>query len=118
MKQGHHEYIIKHDLFNMKLYLIKEDGTDHYKIGITKQPIINRVRQLQTGCPHKIVLVDYYETNDKKLEQLVHARLKSFNTSGEWFNLPLDEVITFKKTCREVEEQLAYLRKHNHFFQK
>ena len=101
----------------MKIYLIKEDHTNHYRIGITKQLISKRIKQLQTGCPHKITLVDYYETTDKKLETMVHGRLKKFQINGEWFDLPLEEVITFKATCRDTEEQLKYLRKENYFFQ-
>jgi hypothetical protein len=100
----------------MKLYLIKEDSTNRYKVGITKQPIYKRMKQLQTGNSNEIVLVDYYDTDDKKLEQMVQGRLKKYQTQGEWFELPLDEVICFKKLCREVEEQLKFLRKENYFF--
>lgn len=99
----------------MKIYLIKEQDTNYYKIGITSLPIEKRIKQLQTGNAHHITLIDFYETKYKKVEQFVHGKFMHFKVKGEWFDLPLDEVIQFKRTCRCCEEEYLYLKEHNHF---
>lgn len=99
----------------MKIYLIKESDTNYYKIGFTNKLIEMRIKELQTGNPHKITLIDYYETNHKKLEQFIHGKFRKFKVMGEWFDLPLEDVITFKKICRECESDYLYLKEHNHF---
>jgi hypothetical protein len=99
----------------MKIYLIKENDTNYYKIGVTKQPIYNRIKQLQTGNAHQITLVDFYETAYKKVEKFLHGKFKKYKVGGEWFDLPLEEVIRFKRSCRECEESYLFLKENNHF---
>lgn len=36
------------------VYIISAAGTDNFKIGMTKQPILNRLNALQTGCPLRL----------------------------------------------------------------
>ena len=102
----------------MKIYLIKEEGTDNYKIGRTSRNINNRLKELQTGSSNTLQLVDFYETTNAYLEQMLHARYLPFKKKGEWFEMPLEDVILFKATCKKVEETLIFMRENNHFFSK
>ena len=47
-----------------KVYLLKivNDDKTLYKIGFTRGSIYKRMRELQTGCPYEIHMVDTYST--------------------------------------------------------
>lgn len=67
------------------VYLIEANRL--YKIGRTKD-INKRMKQLQTGNPHAIILIKLYETeNSIKLEAYIHQTLKDQNIRNEWFRL-------------------------------
>lgn len=67
------------------LYIIQMAVTGDVKIGRSKHPL-KRLRQLQTGCPHKLKLIlvakdmGWYET-------ILHRRVAfaSIRSNGEWF---------------------------------
>lgn len=72
-----------------------------YKIGFTEDDVAERIRQLKTGNPFRITLVDAVKSEAAHfLERRMHARLAEFNTHLEWFeftdpalkdlDLPLD----------------------------
>ena len=44
------------------VYLICDPATDHFKIGVTRNTIQNRIKKLQTGNPSKLFIKDFYET--------------------------------------------------------
>lgn len=70
------------------LYLLK--AGDYHKIGVTLDSSAkNRVKQIQTGNPHKIEVVavskrrgDAYEIEQKLFSMFANSRM-----SGEWFEL-------------------------------
>lgn len=75
------------------LYII---GSDHppYKVGISKNPK-ERLRALQTGHPERLQLhymVEAEHSQPKLLETAVHRNIKQYNTTGEWFDVPLDKL--------------------------
>lgn len=66
-----------------------------YKVGISKDPE-KRLRNLQTGHPHKLrihLLKQTDATRTKLLETTIHHNMKMHKTNGEWFDLSLDKVI-------------------------
>lgn len=58
------------------------------KIGHTKN-IHNRLGQIQTGCPYRLMLFAVLCTHDngKSAEALAHERLSNDNYRGEWFKV-------------------------------
>lgn len=98
---------------------VDEEGLETYKIGVTKNNPELRVKQLQTGNPNKISVVNSYETpNYLKVEQWIHR--KYFNSKtlarNEWRNLTNDEVMSFLIDCEKANETISVLKKTNHFF--
>lgn len=53
------------------------------KIGFTKNPL-NRLKQVQTGCPYKLEIV-LVINGSVKVEKALHRKYKKFKTNGEWF---------------------------------
>ena len=84
------------------VYLIKMVGNDRelYKIGYTSKNVQNRINELQTGCPYKILLVETYESKyARKIETTLHNIYSHINTHGEWFELNIEDVCNFKMLC-------------------
>ena len=91
------------------------DG-EKFKIGMTKQNINKRIKELQTGNPNEIWLRSYYETNyPLKVEQMMHTKYKISNVKNEWFDLSVHQVLNFKNACNECEQIINSL-KDNPFF--
>lgn len=101
------------------VYLICDLGHDNmFKIGVTKQPIEKRMKQLQTGNGSEIFLVNYHETEyPYYIEKMLHQRFGSDRKIGEWFELDTEKAIDFKKYCNEYEE-IVECMKDNPFFRK
>lgn len=74
------------------IYFIS-DG-NKIKIGKTLAPnIYQRITQLQTGNPNRLILLGYIMVTDgyeylNAVESLLHKRYKRFQKKGEWFDLP------------------------------
>lgn len=89
------------------IYLLKtvDDNRSLYKIGYTKTSIFNRIKGLQTGNPHDILLVDRFESKyAKKIEITLHNLFKSKNTHGEWFALDISDEVNFNKLCERYHD--------------
>ena len=56
------------------------------KIGFTKKHPIKRLKQLQTGCPSRLVLRGWYPGSLEE-ERKLHESLSSYRLEGEWFRL-------------------------------
>ena len=72
-----------------EIYVISNG--EHYKIGVSGNSK-KRLKQLQTGCPLKLQLVDVYivprriaKNLEKQLHKMFWQRRLRFN--GEWFDL-------------------------------
>ena len=66
-----------------------------YKIGISKDPE-KRLRNIQTGHPHRLRILELRETDSKKtklLESVIHKHLSNYRMTGEWFDIPLEQAI-------------------------
>lgn len=89
-----------------------------YKIGVTRGSLERRIKKLQTGNSGEIYLCRYYETEYPFfLEKTLHFRFYNKKIMNEWFLLSFDDVINFKKTCKEIEDMIDDL-KDNPFFKK
>lgn len=100
------------------IYLINEDGTDNYKIGLTKS-LKNRKNALQTGNSKKLTIVKKYETNyPRRLEAMLHMYHFAKRGNGEWFVLENEDVFGFIALCEKYSNTINYLKEHNEFFQK
>ena len=101
------------------VYLLCElSDNERFKIGVTKRDVDKRIKELSTGNSNEIINKfesEYY----KKVESSLHRKFHTYKTSEggtEWFDLPVDEVIGFTKTCKEVEKTIIYMIEHNPFF--
>jgi len=101
------------------IYLLQLEGTDLYKIGFTKNNPLKRIKSLQTGCPHKIILVNQYETKmAPTIESILHRSMKSkkyiaedgLTLLGEWFKLESSDVKEFQNRCKRIEENLRVIK--------
>lgn len=97
------------------VYLANIEDTNIYKIGFTKQTPEKRVKNLQTGNPNKIVLVNSYKSEiAPSIESVIHNYFKHKKNSpedglkllGEWFLLEKLDVERFQETCKIIEGNL------------
>jgi hypothetical protein len=85
-----------------KVYLLKIINNDKplYKIGYTTKSMNNRLKNIQTGCPHKIDIVETYKSEyGKIIEKTLHNIFSHKKTHGEWFNLDLSDEVNFVGLC-------------------
>lgn len=71
------------------IYLIRAAGTDLVKVGFTDRVPVARLRALQVGCPHHLVL-EHELPGGPLDERRLHAQLEQHRDRGEWFRLPLE----------------------------
>lgn len=96
----------------MTVYLIKQEETNEYKIGITEQTVSKRIKQLQTGSSEKLIEVCSFETKwNYKLEKILHSHFNKNKTRGEWFKLSLEEEKSFLTICQNWESKLNELER-------
>lgn len=100
------------------VYLLSEWGTDlRYKIGVTKNDVEKRVKQLKTGNSNDIkLLYSYQSKNYKKIEGILHRKFNPVRENGEWFTLTDDEVFEFINECKKADENIDFLLKNNSFY--
>ena len=94
------------------VYLLGDAGQDNvFKIGMTRGPVEKRIKQLQTGNGEQIYLVAFYETDFPFfIERLLHTKLFQKQKRGEWFYLDIEDMINFKKYCKEFENTAISLQ--------
>jgi hypothetical protein len=99
------------------LYLLNSYGSDRYKIGVTRRDVEKRVKELQTGCPDEIILINEYECdNYHKLEGWLHRKHFSKRVEGEWFVLEDGDVMSFIEDCKVGDATIQLLIKENPFY--
>lgn len=64
------------------LYLIECDG--HYKIGMTTGIPTKRMSVLQSGSPHPMTLIAFFQ-GAALLERVLLAQFRHLRVRGEWF---------------------------------
>jgi len=101
------------------LFCVNKDGSEGYKIGVTKRNITKRISELQTGNESKINLLKQYESeNFKKVEKMMHLKYSSYKTeaNNEWFSLEAEHVLSFLEDCKKADETISFLLKNNPFY--
>lgn len=94
------------------VYLLGDAGQDNaFKIGITRNDVQKRIKQLQTGNGEEIYLINTHETNFPFfVERLLHKKLYPKQKRNEWFYLDVDDIVNFKKYCEEIEQTAESLK--------
>jgi hypothetical protein len=70
------------------VYLIWQEGTDLYKIGMTNGEPKDRLSQLQSGNPSKLELICVMKSESPmSKEQELHKRWQEYRVQGEWFKI-------------------------------
>jgi hypothetical protein len=100
------------------VYLLAEMGDNlRYKIGITKNPVEKRVKQLRTGNSDDIMIIHRYRSfNYKKVERMLHLIYKKDRMHLEWFSMTDEQVLSFMGEAKKADETISFLNKENSFF--
>lgn len=100
------------------VYLLGEFcDAGRFKIGITKNSVEKRIKELQTGNSNEIFLVNKYETeNYRKVEGMLHRTFGTTRAIGEWFDLTHEQVISFTKEAEAADEIITFMKKENEFY--
>jgi len=97
----------------MILYILNAQGTNLYKIGVTRYKVSKRIAALQTGNPNKIVVVWQLESEyANNIEKTVHRFYSYCKTSGEWFefeDISLEEV---KEKIKQIEQHIILIKEN------
>lgn len=110
------------------VYLINKEGSDVYKIGVTRKSIkeSSRLKSLQTGNEKKLSVLHAFSTDIPfKIETILHRAWKSKkyisedfkNLEGEWFKLTDKDVSQFITKCTTIENNIYFLEKNSTFFE-
>jgi hypothetical protein len=95
------------------IYLIRQGGTDYYKIGLSRNPVEQRLKSLQTGCPNELEIVDVFTTEYgfvlERSIQRAYEHKKVFGGGDEWFELSIDEVRQFRDKCTMTDYNMSVL---------
>jgi hypothetical protein len=98
------------------IYLIQSLEEGYYKIGVSKNPQ-RRIKELQTGNSSPLKLVETYQSEyADKIERTLQRRYSHLNKEGEWFDMSIQEEVTFVKNCKAIEENLIFLKKNDNVF--
>lgn len=78
---------IPEDLPDMYIYVIQEEVSKAFKIGISKNPEA-RLKQLQTGNSSKLSLIYTTKAESRFQDELeLHKLFEEYKLQGEWFQL-------------------------------
>ena len=103
----------------MKIYLISSEINNDtlYKIGITRQEVKNRLKQLKTGNAADLSIVNVFESKWAfKIETNLHHRYQTKCVSNEWFRLEKEDVDKFTESCQLIHDNFELLNKSNTWF--
>lgn len=75
------------------IYIIGAVELSAVKVGVASNPK-SRLGALQTGNPFRLSILDTFEGTGES-EKKLHAKLKAYRMSGEWFDIPSDDPVGF-----------------------
>ncbi len=94
----------------MFIYLIKTKDNQQYKIGIAHN-VYKRLRELQTGNPEELILINSYNSKfASKIETSLHNHYNYLNKRGEWFYFDICIELKFLDLCKQIEENILFLK--------
>ena len=104
---------------NGYIYLIKNNDSGLFKIGITKD-LKRRFRQLETqsGCSLRLVFAGLFLDDDtpvNETEKVLHNKYKDRKKIGEWFNLTREDILQIRNYIlsldfEDIIEDLKYVQ--------
>jgi predicted GIY-YIG superfamily endonuclease len=98
------------------VYLIQSLENSYYKIGVSKDPQ-KRIKQLQTGNSSELKLIESYSSDfAHQIEKILHRRYSHLQKEGEWFDMSINNEVSFVQECRKIEERLIFLKKNSTLF--
>lgn len=96
-----------------QVYLLKSDYTGYYKIGVSKDTV-KRVKQLLTGSSENISIIFTFNTEiPYKVETVLHNLFELQKINREWYNLSLEDEISFPALCEKTEKNLKIILEDN-----
>jgi len=100
------------------LLSVSPDNIEFHKIGITTRPVEKRIKALQTGNPNSIIVLKQYKTqNYRKVELVLHKRFNHHTEAkNEWRTLTEEQINNFLNICKEIDDNINFLLKHNTFY--
>jgi hypothetical protein len=102
---------------SMKVYLIKQEDSNLYKIGITRKSGKERLKELQIGNGNTLQLLYEFNTHHNfQLETALHAHFRIKKVNSEWFELTEDDEKEFLITCKKYEDIYTMLKKSGNPF--
>lgn len=103
------------------VYLVKattNQGEESYKIGVTKNDPQKRIKQLQTGNPSELTLIDtYYSKFGTTIESYLHRTYAMNKIKGEWFSLDKEQIELFQEQCKKLETNLKMIQEDNTWYE-
>ena len=97
------------------VYLLKTDD-NRYKIGVSVN-VERRIKQLQTGCSDRIMVVDTFLSKFPfKLESALHRKYESSKINGEWYLLTNESVSEFQNICSQMEHNYNCMSEYGNPF--
>lgn len=98
------------------VYLIRNNESGNYKLGVSKHPK-KRIKQLQTGNDEDLELIESFPSKyPTKVETALHNMYAPNRKRGEWFNLYLENELTFISECVKIEQNIKYLVENGNKF--
>ena len=98
--------------------MLEAENTGMYKVGYTTLTVKDRMLQLQTGCPDRLVHINAYRTTIPTiLETAIHNTYRGKWRSGEWFELTDEDVAGFCGLCEKIEANIKHVMKNNTYYQ-
>ena len=105
------------------VYILRQAGSNFYKVGLTSGSVANRIKQLQTGNANKISEVFSQKVKDvgqaekaaKDAVKKYHAHPK-YQGGMEWYEVPSKESSSFINTIKgavsrfRAEEKMTLLQ--------
>lgn len=100
------------------VYLICDNSNDCFKIGMTKQSLEKRIKELQTGNSTELFVSAYHKTKyPYTVEKMLHNKFSNKHKLNEWFDLKLNDITKFNEYCDEIESLILTMI-DNPFFKK
>jgi hypothetical protein len=89
------------------VYFLRNGDEDVFKIGRTRRHPVQRIRELSTGNPDPLALLDFIETDDEDAyERFFHRKLRSKRVEGEFYALKAAELEGAIRSAREFLGEL------------
>lgn len=98
------------------VYLIEDSCNEVYKIGVTRKSAKARLKQLQTGNPNELKLLEYFECEYPfRLENLLHNKYKLQQAFNEWYYMTKEDINNFIEDCKFYDNMIEVMKDNPYF---